>query len=55
METKSISATIISVSSVIGTLRMIMEVMTLTIVTALEMSWGIDWEIIWRMVSMSLV
>ena len=38
-----------------GTLRMTIDVMMLAIVITLEMSCGIDWEIIWRMVSMSLV
>ena len=38
-----------------GTLRIIIEVTMLTIVTTLEMSCGMDWEIICRMVSMSLV
>ena len=55
MEMRSISATITSVISVSGTLRMIMEVSTLTIVTTLEISCVRDWEIIWRRVSMSLV
>ena len=55
IEMNSVSATIISVTSVSGTLRMIIEVSTLIIVTTLETSCVIDWEIIWRMVSMSLV
>ena len=55
MEMNSISATITSVTSVSGTLRMIMETSTLTIVTTLVMSCVSDWDTIWRMVSMSLV
>ena len=55
MEMRSISATIVSVISVSGTFRKIMEASTLTIVTTLEISCVSDWEIIWRRVSMSLV
>ena len=48
-------ATMNSVMISSGTLRIIIEVTMLTIVTTLEMSCGMDWEIICRMVSMSLV
>ena len=44
-----------SVTMSSGTFRMIIETTMLTMVTTLEISWGIDWEIIWRMVSISLV
>lgn len=38
-----------------GTLSITIETTMLTIVMTLEISCGMDWEIIWRMVSISLV
>ena len=54
-ESVIVVATMNSVIISSGTLRIIIEVTMLTIVTTLEMSCGMDWEIICRMVSMSLV
>ena len=54
-ESAIVVATMNSVMISSGTLRIIIEVTMLTIVTTLEMSCGMDWEIICRMVSMSLV
>ena len=54
-ESVIVVATMNSVMISSGTLRIIIEVTMLTIVTTLEMSCGMDWEIICRMVSMSLV
>ena len=54
-ESVIVVATMNSVMISSGTLRMIIEITMLTIVTTLEMSCGMDWEIICRMVSMSLV
>ena len=54
-ESVIVVATMNSVMISSGPLRIIIEVTMLTIVTTLEMSCGMDWEIICRMVSMSLV
>ena len=54
-ESVIVVATMNSVMISSGTLRIIIEVTMLTIVTTLEISCGMDWEIICRMVSMSLV
>ena len=54
-ESVIVVATMNSVMISSGTLRIIIEVTMLTIVTTLEMNCGMDWEIICRMVSMSLV
>ena len=55
MESVIVAATMNSVMISSGTLSITIETTMLTIMMTLEISCGMDWEIIWRMVSISLV